>query len=63
LLFAQDVPSYSSVTAVAPGGEPSLPPKPKAAVCIPQPANLLLAVFKLPPPVQEEPLYSSVAPV
>ena len=38
-----------------------LPPNAKPAVCVPAPAILLLAVFKFPPAVQLDPLYSSVA--
>jgi hypothetical protein len=52
---------YSSVAAVV--GE-ILPPKPKAAVCVPAPDRESLAVFKLPGlDVQLFPSYSSVAPV
>jgi hypothetical protein len=53
-------PSYSSV---ADKTTVSTPPKAKAAVCNPDidPAKSSLAVFKFPPPVQVEPLYSSVA--
>jgi hypothetical protein len=41
-----------------------LPPKAKAAVCVPAPAKATLAVFKLPGDVaQFVPSYSSVAPV
>jgi hypothetical protein len=40
-----------------------VPPKAKAAVCIPAPAKASLAVFKLGFEVQVEPSYSSVAPV
>jgi len=50
------VPLYSSVAV------PALsPPKDKATVCVPQPAELLLALVKFPPAVQAVPLYSSVA--
>jgi hypothetical protein len=52
------VPSYSSVAPVTGG----LPPKAKAAVCIPAPAKYPLAVFKVIYDVQVDPLYSSVAP-
>jgi hypothetical protein len=53
-------PSYSSVAPVL-GGR--LPPKAKAAVCVPQPAKALLTVFKLVTDVQVDPSYSSVAAV
>jgi hypothetical protein len=53
----QEVPSYSSVFPLSLGL--SLP-KAKAAVCVPNPVKLYLAVFKLLLAVQEEPSYSSV---
>ena len=37
------------------------PPNIKPAVCIPAPAKISLPVFKLPPAVQVDPSYSSVA--
>jgi hypothetical protein len=43
-------PLYSSVDATKLG--PRLPPKPNAAVCVPQPANSCLAVLKFPPVAQ-----------
>jgi hypothetical protein len=59
---AQLVPSYSSVAPVLFGGEPGLPPKPKAAVWIPALPGTYLAVFKELEFVQLVPSYSSVAP-
>jgi hypothetical protein len=54
-------PLYSSVAPVIGG---ILPPKAKAAVCVPQPAKRYLAVFKFVGlDVQVDPSYSSVAPV
>jgi hypothetical protein len=50
------VPSYSSVAPVIGG----VPPKANAAVCVPQPAKEVLAVFKLLPVAQEP---AAVAPV
>ena len=60
-LDAQVDPLYSSVAPVLGG---ILPPKAKAAVCVPQPAKVLLPVFKpVGFDVQVAPLYSSVAVV
>ena len=42
-------------------GGASCPPVASPAVCNPAPASLCLAVFKVPPVVQDVPLYSSVA--
>jgi len=60
LTSVQDVPSNCSVLAVTGA---VAPPKPNAAVCIPAPPNLDLAVFKSLTSVQEVPLYFSVLPV
>ena len=38
-----------------------IPPKATVAVCVPTPLIPLLAVFKFPVDVQDEPLYFSVA--
>jgi hypothetical protein len=54
------LPSYSSVAAVKGG---TVPPKAKAAVCVPVPAKASLAVFKGLELVQLLPSYSSVAAV
>jgi hypothetical protein len=54
---AQLVPSYSSVAPVL----GVLPPKAKAAVCVPAAPKSCLAVFKELTVVQLVPLYSSVA--
>jgi hypothetical protein len=60
LEVVQVAPLYSSVAPVTPGGY--VPPKAKAAVCVPAPAKPFLAVFKLPGLVaQLVPSYSSVA--
>jgi hypothetical protein len=56
----QLVPFQDSVTAVASGISP---PKAKAAVCVPDPANLLLAVFKSFTSVQLVPFQDSVTAV
>ena len=57
-LFDQVEPSYSSVL---PTSTVVKPPNAKPAVCVPDPANAALAVFKFPPGPQDVPLYSSVA--
>jgi len=63
--MVQDVPSYSSDTALAIHSPqfPVVPPKLKAAVCDPQPPRAHLAVFKGCTFVQDVPSYSSVTTV